>query len=222
MHASAPPPESAPVNAGHLPTPPDDSALSRRSLSGTDIEGLDLLRNWKATGNKRSVRPADSPSGEGSPGSPPPLDDQLPSFEDAQFDNLIDIPLDPLHLASDRFDFPDPSSTKGSVSPSSSNEAEPDLELEDRGVGLPKASWSPIRAANSHRPGTPDSAEWPSALVSPSDSHSESEMEGVIPPRAKFTVLQSQSDEALSEGPGIGKDVEDISIDEQSSLYDIE
>ncbi|KAI0788771.1 hypothetical protein C8Q75DRAFT_767864 [Abortiporus biennis] len=57
--------------------------------------------------------------------SPPPLDEaDPPSFEDSQLDDLIDPTLSSLH---NNFAFPDPSR-----SPTSSNEAEAESDLEDR------------------------------------------------------------------------------------------
>jgi len=56
--------------------------------------------------------------------SPPPLEDgDPPSFEDAQFDEqLHPEALDPLAIASQQFDFPDPASAR--ASPTSSIEAQ--------------------------------------------------------------------------------------------------
>jgi ubiquitin carboxyl-terminal hydrolase 4/11/15 len=64
--------------------------------------------------------------------SPPPLDDkELPSFENSQFDEILQTPLDPLQIASHQYDFPDPSA---GVSPTSSTGAEPDLDHADWGL----------------------------------------------------------------------------------------
>lgn len=61
--------------------------------------------------------------------SPTPLDDKvLPSFENSKYDDIVQTTLDPLLIASHRFDFPDPSFQ---ASPTSSNEAEPDLDRLD-------------------------------------------------------------------------------------------
>lgn len=60
--------------------------------------------------------------------SPPPLDDGDPSMSEAQNDDLIaedGLGLGPLELASQQFDFPDPS---GRASPTSSVEVEPDYD----------------------------------------------------------------------------------------------
>lgn len=98
-----------------------------------------------------------------SPGSsPPPLEDKgLPSFEDSQFDSLVQTDLDPLHIASRRFDFPEDPSSK--ASPTSSNEVEPDLEqqsidtidIEDgSGWQPPSALFDKLQSLQS------DTAEW--------------------------------------------------------------
>lgn len=73
--------------------------------------------------------PTPRSNGKSSPASsPPPLDENdPPSFEDSQFDDIVQTTLDPLVIASHQFDFPDPSSR---ASPTSSNEAEPDIDDE--------------------------------------------------------------------------------------------
>ncbi|PCH44360.1 cysteine proteinase [Wolfiporia cocos MD-104 SS10] len=58
--------------------------------------------------------------------SPPPLEDsELPSFEESQFDDVLQSSLDPLAISAHSFDFPDPSARS---SPTSSIEAEVDVE----------------------------------------------------------------------------------------------
>ncbi|KZT09960.1 cysteine proteinase [Laetiporus sulphureus 93-53] len=61
-----------------------------------------------------------------------PLDDgELPSFEQAQSDEIVATSLDPLTISAHQFDFPDPSSRN---SPTSSLEAAADLEEFDKDV----------------------------------------------------------------------------------------
>ncbi|CCM00357.1 uncharacterized protein FIBRA_02387 [Fibroporia radiculosa] len=58
--------------------------------------------------------------------SPPPLDDgEPPSFENAQFDSVLQTSLDPLAISTHRFDYPSSSSRD---SPTSSIEALPDMD----------------------------------------------------------------------------------------------
>lgn len=63
--------------------------------------------------------------------SPPPLDDkELPSFENSQFDEMVQTSLDPLQIASHQYYLPDPSAE---VSPTSSTGVEPDLDKSEWG-----------------------------------------------------------------------------------------
>ncbi|KAH7914594.1 hypothetical protein BJ138DRAFT_346574 [Hygrophoropsis aurantiaca] len=97
-----------------LPTPPSESATP----------GFTMLPQSASIGWR--TPPSSSRSSPTS--SPPPLleDGDPPSFEDSKFDDVIQPSnLDPLFIASQQFDFPDPS-WKGS--PTSSNEAEPDYD----------------------------------------------------------------------------------------------
>jgi ubiquitin carboxyl-terminal hydrolase 4/11/15 len=72
--------------------------------------------------------PAPHSNAKSSPAStPPPLEDpELPSFDNSQFDEVVQTSLDPLQIALHQYDLPDPSSSK--ASPTWSNEAEPDLD----------------------------------------------------------------------------------------------
>jgi ubiquitin carboxyl-terminal hydrolase 4/11/15 len=107
--------------ATQLPTPPDEPVHSSYLGSGNSRLAA-LLTNLPNDGCPTPRSNARSSAGS----SPPPLEDkELPSFEDSQFDSIIHSSLDPLQLASQSFDFPDPSSQ---ASPTSSTEAEPDLE----------------------------------------------------------------------------------------------
>lgn len=109
--------ESAAEHDVQLPTPPSESAaptpfpfpLAQRPSSAGYLTPRSNSRSTPAS-------------------SPPPLDDvDPPTFEDSQNDELL-IPEDglgPLEIASQQFDFPDPSAR---ASPTSSNEAEPDYD----------------------------------------------------------------------------------------------
>lgn len=117
--------EDAPAQ---LPTPPSEEQAEFRPTQALTTEWLG------------SILPSDAMLGEGSwltpqsnarsspASSPPPLDDvDLPTFEESQDESLLQETLDPLVLATHQFDFPNPSSSN---SPTSSNEAEPDLDSE--------------------------------------------------------------------------------------------
>ncbi|EPQ56354.1 UCH-domain-containing protein [Gloeophyllum trabeum ATCC 11539] len=94
-----------------LPTPPDEVA----PVSGMTKELLfsDL-----------PFRGLPSPALSSSASSPPPLDDvEPPSFDDAQFDDIVQTSVDPLVFVNRAYDFPNPSSHP---SPSSSNDVEVD------------------------------------------------------------------------------------------------
>ncbi|KAH9941516.1 hypothetical protein B0H21DRAFT_547104 [Amylocystis lapponica] len=121
--------EQAPQRLEHesqLPTPPqegDDSfAPSKRGPGGIlalvrmDTLSRSRLPDWPTPVSNPRSSPASSSSllDEGDP----------PSFEDARYDEVVQSSLDPLALSARQFDFPNPSIN----SPTSSNEAEPDLE----------------------------------------------------------------------------------------------
>ncbi|OBZ73858.1 putative ubiquitin carboxyl-terminal hydrolase 12 [Grifola frondosa] len=83
----------------------------------------------------------------------PPLDDgdaegEPPSFEDAQYDNVIQTALDPLVLSARQFDYPNPPS-RGS--PTSSNEAEPDLDDETRRLDWNTGKFVPVSQFSPHQ-----------------------------------------------------------------------
>lgn len=103
-----------------LPTPPDDDSIGRTTIAGGSGGLIDAVAG-RLGGGERFLTPMTN--NKSSPdASPPPLDDtEPPGFEESQFDDLIEQPL------SQRFDFPDPSSIS---SPTSSNEAEPDADLD--------------------------------------------------------------------------------------------
>lgn len=116
-----------------LPTPPYDGESSfddgrvthtlRSSnnmlplVAGKSASSYDLSRRWPTPQSDARSSPNSSPL--------PPDEMDPPSFEDAQFDDVIASSLSPLGLSTQQFDFPDPSSRS---SPTSSNEAEPDLD----------------------------------------------------------------------------------------------
>lgn len=111
-----------------LPTPPSEKNASYFGTElTTGLVNLELPKGpLRPTGSDGWPTPRSNVSNSGSPASSPPaLEDGLPSFEDAPYDELLQTNLDPLQIASQQFDFPDPSN-KGS--PTSSNEAEPDLD----------------------------------------------------------------------------------------------
>ncbi|KAH7927348.1 cysteine proteinase [Leucogyrophana mollusca] len=96
-----------------LPTPPSESTTPAFVMLQPSADV-----GWPSPQSNSRSSPASSP---------PPLDDgDPPSFEDSKYDDAINPSnLDPLSLASHRFDFPDPS---WKASPTSSNEAEPDCD----------------------------------------------------------------------------------------------
>jgi ubiquitin carboxyl-terminal hydrolase 4/11/15 len=108
-----------------LPTPPDEPiTLVSVSVSGpAKKEPLQTSHNWTNTGRWPTPQ---SESSSTISTSPPPLDEgdsELPSFADSQLDEVLQDSLDPLVLASKRFDF-------GKASPTSSNEVEIDSDDE--------------------------------------------------------------------------------------------
>lgn len=125
--AAAPPPEEdAPAQ---LPTPPSEGQVEVLPAQGLSAE---LLSNMLPpdSGLSEGSWPTPQSNARSSPSSsPPPLDDaDPPSFEEALDDRILQSPFDPLEISNQRFEFPDPSSRN---SPTSSNEAEPDVDIED-------------------------------------------------------------------------------------------
>lgn len=107
--------------ATQLPTPPDEP--SRSSYSNSGSSRLAALLTHLPMDDCPTPR-STTRSSAGS--SPPPLEDkEPPSFEESHFDSIIQSSLDPLQVASHHFDFPEQSSQ---ASPTSSTEAEPDLD----------------------------------------------------------------------------------------------
>ncbi|TCD71861.1 CSN-associated deubiquitinating enzyme Ubp12 [Steccherinum ochraceum] len=99
-----------------LPTPPSEPMRPLISLPRSHHDDADV--GWSTPPDTRS-----SSASRGS-SSPPPLDDvDPPSFDDSA--------LDPLILATHRFDMPDPLPSPSLPSPSSSNEAEMDSDGPD-------------------------------------------------------------------------------------------
>jgi hypothetical protein len=84
-----------------LPTPPDEPQSPPKRLL---TFGHDAI--FPSAAGLDTTSPASSF---------PDIDEDLPSFEDSHLRNG----LDPLNISGDRFDFPDPSSTRGSPSSSS-------------------------------------------------------------------------------------------------------
>ncbi|TFY59459.1 hypothetical protein EVG20_g7789, partial [Dentipellis fragilis] len=110
-----------------MPTPPEEP------MSGLKPSLHNSLVKLSNEPVGRFTRATDSPASTSQASSPPPLDDrEPPSYGDASYDDA----LDPLTLATNRFDFPDPSSK---ASPTSSNEVEPDSE--DETGSRRKSSW---------------------------------------------------------------------------------
>lgn len=124
-----------------LPTPPDDDIYISPNARQLGINNLD-----EAFSKLRSKSTTRSPSVERwsalgpaalSPAASVADDSELPSFDEAQFDEVVVEQPDSLSLVRDSYDFPDPSSTS---SPSSSNEAEPDLDFPEP---LSSDDWNP-------------------------------------------------------------------------------
>ncbi|KII87454.1 hypothetical protein PLICRDRAFT_699818 [Plicaturopsis crispa FD-325 SS-3] len=109
------------TNDAQLPTPPNEPSSS---YLGTGMSRLSALSSTRiSTGPLPDSVSVGLPLSPLSP-SPPLLVDELPSFENSFNDQSID----PLQISSQRYDFPDPSSSSSLASPSSSVEAEADLE----------------------------------------------------------------------------------------------
>jgi ubiquitin carboxyl-terminal hydrolase 4/11/15 len=107
--------ESIVEQEAQLPTPPSESAAPVPFPLTQQPSSVGYLT---PRSNTRSTPTS----------SPPPLDDcDPPTFEDSQNDELLmhGDDLDPLEIASQKFDFPDPSAR---ASPTSSIEAEPDYD----------------------------------------------------------------------------------------------
>ncbi|KZT63497.1 cysteine proteinase [Daedalea quercina L-15889] len=114
-------------DAVQLPTPPSeaDRLVQDEPIlpwPGPVTETETPTNGWPTPQSNAHSSPASSP---------PPLDDgDPPSFEEAQYDDLVQTPLDPLVLlTAQQFAFPDPTSSSRN-SPTSSVEAEPDPDLD--------------------------------------------------------------------------------------------
>ncbi|RDB15775.1 Ubiquitin carboxyl-terminal hydrolase 4 [Hypsizygus marmoreus] len=103
-----------------LPTPPSEDSGYMTGL--TSLPSVQPLPGDPWTLRLHGSNPGSSVA------SPSP--DDLPPLEESPANDLFAESLDPLLIASQRFDFPDPS---GKASPTSSNEAEadPDTDVED-------------------------------------------------------------------------------------------
>ncbi|KZT18330.1 cysteine proteinase [Neolentinus lepideus HHB14362 ss-1] len=115
-----------------LPTPPDEIApLSDMTKDLLYSNTTDLL----------PFRGLPSPVLSSSGSSPHMLDDgDPPSFDESQFDDLLQTSSDPLVFANKRYDFPSPSSH---ASPTSSNEVEvDDNERVDNWMDFPSSTQS--------------------------------------------------------------------------------
>jgi ubiquitin carboxyl-terminal hydrolase 4/11/15 len=128
LGSKASPKPDAIVFDTQLPTPPDEPDTSYGhtgpSKLYTMIQGPGDASGLRSFNHHGSSYPESS--GGSSASSPPVLEDvEPPSFDDSQYDDLIATPMDPLHLASQHFDFPDPSQR---ASPTSSVGAEPDTD----------------------------------------------------------------------------------------------
>jgi ubiquitin carboxyl-terminal hydrolase 4/11/15 len=122
--------------------------------------------------------------------TPPPLEDtELPSFDKSQYDELVNASLDPLQIASQRYDLPDSLSkpspiatdldyvhvgshwdlpdSSSKASPTSSNEAEPDLDSDHNGH-----DWSVPRGIVGALQGLDSSQGWEESSALYSDSSS--------------------------------------------------
>lgn len=100
------------VTDHQLPTPPNE---------GDSFLAVEGLKNFPSRIHQWNLRTSHSNGGSSIPS--PPVDEP-PDFEESQSDLFISD--DPLSTSNQQYDFPDPSSNK--PSPSSSNEAEPDLD----------------------------------------------------------------------------------------------
>ncbi|KDQ61690.1 hypothetical protein JAAARDRAFT_123860 [Jaapia argillacea MUCL 33604] len=116
-----------------LPTPPSEpDPFSDKVASGR-------VQSQLVPESSQGTPHPDTPSQTSSPSSPPPLDDgEPPSFEDAQFDQLLPETVTSLILSdlkksfdTRRFnsgDYSTADSVSNHASPASSNEAEPDID----------------------------------------------------------------------------------------------
>lgn len=117
-------PEQIPIDT-QLPTPPNES--THASYLNTGQSRLSALAQVVTSATLSPAAsegwPTPRSNAKSSPASsPPPLDDaSLPTFDDAQFDSV----LNPANLESHNYRFPDPHSKD---SPTSSIDVEPDLE----------------------------------------------------------------------------------------------
>jgi ubiquitin carboxyl-terminal hydrolase 4/11/15 len=154
-----------------LPTPPSET---NSSYMGGGVSRLAALSQTKSHSLQPHANdhwnPRSNGLNAGSFGPSPPPDDP-PDFEDSQSNGLATSSLDPLLLASRRFDsphfeFPDPSNK---ASPTSSNEAEADLDTDPDDDDWHRPGSFAVMARDSSPGGSPD---WSglSGMVSPSGS----------------------------------------------------
>ena len=121
--------------------------------------------------------------------SPPPLDDAtLPSFDDAQYDPI-------LNLGSYDYRFPDPHSKS---SPTSSNDVEPDLENQSISIDMADDGWEQRRAAPQY-PWDELSDIDSTAAISPtsSDSHDENPFSDSNKQKEKFSEGIEEGDKSV-------------------------
>ncbi|KAI0065534.1 cysteine proteinase [Artomyces pyxidatus] len=121
---------NTPPNVGlQLPTPPNERAPPLPSVAMGERDPPRTLRATPYLFSESWHTPQSGSSSRST--SPPPLDDgDPPSFDDAQFDHVLQSStLDPLELSSQQYDFPGPGPSS-KASPTSSNEVEQDSEDE--------------------------------------------------------------------------------------------
>ncbi|GBE86464.1 cysteine proteinase [Sparassis crispa] len=198
--------ESVQQEQSQLPTPPDEPIVKSAFESQPQFASLKRAATERFTSLpiRRQYEdgwPTPQSDSRSSPdSSPPPLDDgdPPPSFEESQSPTSLDA----LALSAHQLDYPDPSS-RGS--PTSSNEAEPDLELE-LGQENENMSWTSVLSSggalhdvlqltNVALPGEPSDVIMNNYLRSVDDEREDT----LDSPRASWSSTRKTADGDLSD-----------------------